>query len=187
MAVLELIRCGSLLLGENGAIIYKNAKAEEQLRAIRIPSAVGSDPRRNISLNALLKKSLAGRGREARRRAIRLPRRGKRPLVLRVLPLAAPARAAFMGARYLLLTFDPDDWPDFLPEVLQTVFRLTPSEAGIAIGLLSGSALSEIATARGVAVQTARMQLKSALLKTQTRRQAELVALLASLADGVEA
>jgi DNA-binding CsgD family transcriptional regulator len=62
---------------------------------------------------------------------------------------------------------------------LRSRFMLTPAEVQIALGIAEGRTLAAIAKMRGVAVSTARGQLKSVFAKTGTHRQAELVALLA--------
>jgi len=62
---------------------------------------------------------------------------------------------------------------------LRSRFMLTPAEVQIALGIAEGKTLAAIAKMRGVAVSTARGQLKSVFVKTGTHRQAELVALLA--------
>jgi DNA-binding CsgD family transcriptional regulator len=64
---------------------------------------------------------------------------------------------------------------------LQQCFRLTPCEARLAGALATGVRLTEIAQRYGVEVGTIRAQLKSVFLKTGTRRQSELVSLLARL------
>jgi DNA-binding CsgD family transcriptional regulator len=61
---------------------------------------------------------------------------------------------------------------------LRSRFMLTPAEVQVALGLAEGKTLAAIAKMRGVAVSTARGQLKSIFVKTGTHRQAELVALL---------
>ena len=63
--------------------------------------------------------------------------------------------------------------------ILPSKFRLTPAEARIAVGIARGEALARIAEINGIAVTTARTQLKSVFKKTGTHRQAELTALLA--------
>jgi DNA-binding CsgD family transcriptional regulator len=63
--------------------------------------------------------------------------------------------------------------------LLEALFDLTPAEAGVASLLVEGKSVDEIAGARGVMQNTIRMQLKLIFAKTGTRRQAELVKLLA--------
>lgn len=58
---------------------------------------------------------------------------------------------------------------------LQTTFRLKRSEAPLAAALAGGASLAAFAGQRGVAVSTARIQLKALCEKTGTGRQGELV------------
>ena len=55
---------------------------------------------------------------------------------------------------------------------------LTNAEAELTVKLARGQSLEAIAAERGVALSTARSQLRSVFGKTQTKRQAELVALV---------
>lgn len=64
----------------------------------------------------------------------------------------------------------------------RAIYGLTTTETEIAIGLASGLDITQIAEKRGVTTQTIRGQLKSIFNKTETHRQAELVALIAKLA-----
>jgi DNA-binding CsgD family transcriptional regulator len=72
--------------------------------------------------------------------------------------------------------------------VLQRGFGLTRCEARLAAALSTGSSLNEIASRRGVEIGTIRGQLKSVFIKTETKRQPELVSMLARLAcfDSIE-
>jgi DNA-binding CsgD family transcriptional regulator len=72
-----------------------------------------------------------------------------------------------------------------LPEevVLSSLFKLTPAEARIAIGIARGEPLADIAGSHGITVQTARTQLKSVFSKTHTNRQAQLAILLMEVAS----
>jgi DNA-binding CsgD family transcriptional regulator len=67
--------------------------------------------------------------------------------------------------------------------VLQEVFGLTPTEAKLAAALCRGACLSDVAIELAIGLSTVRSHLKSVMLKTNTRRQAELVALLFSAFD----
>ena len=60
---------------------------------------------------------------------------------------------------------------------LQIKLGLTRSEALIVLGLVQGDSLNQIAAARGVSISTVRNQVKSAMAKTATNRQAELAVL----------
>ena len=58
------------------------------------------------------------------------------------------------------------------------MFDLRPAETRIAAALLEGRELLEIVRIYAVSRESIRSQLKSIFLKTGTRRQADLVALL---------
>ncbi len=64
---------------------------------------------------------------------------------------------------------------------LKACYRLTDSEADIALRLAEGRSLKEIAKQRGASLHTVRNQVKAAFNKTATRRQSELVALVLRL------
>jgi DNA-binding CsgD family transcriptional regulator len=65
---------------------------------------------------------------------------------------------------------------------LRQLFDLTPAEARLAQGLARGEALEEVADELKIKMTTARSQLATIFGKTQTRRQAGLVAILSRLA-----
>lgn len=68
-----------------------------------------------------------------------------------------------------------------LERILCSAFGLTQAEAWIALGITRGESLTTIAEARGIAVATARTQLKSVFAKTRTHRQAELAAFVSRI------
>ena len=78
---------------------------------------------------------------------------------------------------------DLNDIPVPGEHVLQRVFDLTNAEVRLAQGVARGDSLEEVAAGLGIKISTARTQLASIFAKTQTRRQAKLVALLGRLAQ----
>ena len=65
--------------------------------------------------------------------------------------------------------------------VLAVAFGLTAAEAKVAAQIAAGRGLDETAAALGIHRETARTQLKAAFVKTGTRRQPELAALVGRL------
>lgn len=59
--------------------------------------------------------------------------------------------------------------------------QLTLAEAEIAIEINLGHTLNEIAAKRGVSIHTVRNQVKSAIAKTESRRQADLSRIVEAL------
>jgi len=88
-----------------------------------------------------------------------------------------------------LLLMKPGDTAGLSEAAISELFGLTLAEARLAVALCHGMSVSDYADARGISVGTARVQLKQALAKTQTHRQADLVrqiagSVAAQLADG---
>lgn len=110
--------------------------------------------------------------------AIAVARPNARPLLVRAAPMARSAQDLLQQAKAALMIVDPDERRAPQEPVLRQVFGFTNAEAEIAAALASGQDIDEIAQARGVRPATIRTQIKSIFAKTNTRRQAELVALL---------
>jgi DNA-binding CsgD family transcriptional regulator len=87
----------------------------------------------------------------------------------------APVRGA------LLLIHDPAHQAATLSKRLRAAFKLSGAEAALALGLLQGKRLAEIAAARRVSRETVRTQLRSLFRKTGTARQADVVRVLQML------
>jgi DNA-binding CsgD family transcriptional regulator len=110
-----------------------------------------------------------------------IPRPARRPLVLRTLPVPPAARHPFFGARAVLVLTDLERDAEFSQGLLAKVFNLTPAQAKIAVRIAAGLSLEEISAELDVTLETARNHLKVVLAKTDTHRQAELVALINKL------
>lgn len=80
------------------------------------------------------------------------------------------------------MAFDPERCKPPPPDMLTDVFGLTPAEASVAIGIVGGRHLAEIAADRGVKIGTVRAYSKTVFSKTGMRGQAELAGLLTRLA-----
>ena len=105
----------------------------------------------------------------------------RRPLNLLVAPLRTPI-APDLKARAQVAVFvtDPDRVAIAPVERLQHYLGVTRAEADLVMWLVQGHRLEEAADELGITVNTARTQLKRALAKTGTGRQAELVRLALS-------
>jgi DNA-binding CsgD family transcriptional regulator len=141
-----------------------------------------TDPHESAGLSELIRKSVASeRGKEAAgSETIRISRQHGKPLHLRIAPF--PCERLFAGSQFSAIVFigNPDRSASLPLEILERSYGLTPAEAKLAMALFEGRRMAEIATTHHVTKETVRSQLKSVFLKTETRRQAELVSLLAS-------
>jgi DNA-binding CsgD family transcriptional regulator len=85
------------------------------------------------------------------------------------------ARGAVLFVREISL-----ELPAGFAEQLRTVFDLTPKEAALAASLASGMTLKQAAEDARIRINTARSYLDNIFVKTATRQQSQLVALLRS-------
>lgn len=169
-----------------GRVIAVNAAAEELLgRSLRITGGrlVFADRTATAEYEQMVIDRLrTTRDGEALGAAPIVLRRHNAPaLLIRTLPVDGAARQPFLHARALLLIEEVvrpkrSDW-----QIFSRAFGLTPGEARLAAGLATGASLESVAGTLGIARETARNRVKSVFQKTDTHRQADLVALLASL------
>lgn len=81
-----------------------------------------------------------------------------------------------------IVLLDLDARPEPSPRTLQRLFGLTTAEIHVAIELARGGNLLDIARSQRLSRTTIRSHLASLFVKTQTRRQVELVSLLGRIA-----
>jgi len=107
-----------------------------------------------------------------------VPRRAPLPdLLANVAPLAGERQAGFA----LVLIQDPLDLDTALERQVREAFGATPAEARLGAALARGLTRQEHAAAMGVKASTVKTQLGGLFLKTDTRREADLVRLLLSI------
>jgi DNA-binding CsgD family transcriptional regulator len=101
-------------------------------------------------------------------------------LVVTVRPLAIDAIHYGTGALALVLSRPASDTVSD-PDTIRDLLGLTAAEARLVAALAEGGGLVDAARRLGIAHNTAKAQLQSVFAKTGVNRQAQLVALLASL------
>lgn len=108
---------------------------------------------------------------------------GKRPLVLRAMPLDGARRSLLAPAVAILLVTDLEAMRQPAQETLRAAFGLTPKEAELALRLAAGDTVEQAAEALSITVAHARQRLKILFDKSDTHRQSELIALLQRIAE----
>lgn len=97
------------------------------------------------------------------------------PYVVRVV---APRPDSGVRDYCLLMIVDPDDEPAPGAEIWRAMFDLTECELIIAEGLVSGQRINDIASQRGVSIETVRTQTKRMFERLNVSSQAEAAARL---------
>ena len=177
-----LVGSGAILFGPGGQVISANAAAGQLFGSgINLVNGqlVAFDRASNVALQEMLQ-ALRSQGTPRVGQRIAIARRGEPPLLAHAIPLDRLNLDGSTAAGLVVLV-DPQTRREPSEPLLQQVFNLTPAEARLALGLAKGLDLQEISELHGVGVGTLRVQLKSVFAKTHTKRQAQLVVLLAKL------
>jgi DNA-binding CsgD family transcriptional regulator len=183
----DAIAAGVLLLDAGGAIVEANAAARRLLDGGRLfqHGATRLTPL-DAAADRQLVAALAARidTRPARTAPVTLTiadSAGDR-YVAQLLPLGARALAAgFASHAVAALFIRPASFPGpAAPEVLARAYHLTPTELRILLAVVEIGGAPEVAEVLGIAESTVKSHLRQLFDKTGTRRQAELVRLLAA-------
>lgn len=113
-----------------------------------------------------------------------LPGRPGRAIHVDALPMPSECRVLADISAFILFR-EVEDGADLLATTLKSKFGLTQAEVRLALMLADGISLQHAAENIGVRESTARAQLKAIFSKTNTHRQAMLVALLARIGLGL--
>jgi DNA-binding CsgD family transcriptional regulator len=173
-----------LLLDRRGRVLQTNNKARRYLGSHFNIKRRGGAPEGTINdkIQVALRKALESSSKvvPVLGEHIVVPRATSRPLLLRnVLLPGLPETANEQLTAIIVLDLEECPVPD--ENLLRDLFLLTPAEARLAKRLSCGEGLDSIARDLGVTRGTLRAQLKALFWKTGTRRQGELIALLAHL------
>jgi DNA-binding CsgD family transcriptional regulator len=176
--LLDITTFGVIVLDARNRILEANAVASAILRE-------GSGIRRgkdgvltatHTCGDRLSKFRLAGAIRSPADALLHIPRDGKLPLSLLVLPAPMMRDSWMVGdPGWVLLVFDPERQLAVNHELIMRDLDFSEREALVAAHLAAGFRLDEIARRMHVSVHTARSQLKSAFQKTGCHTQAQLV------------
>ena len=189
---LDGITAAMFLVDARGRVVHANAAGGVLLGDAGVVRMNGSrlaagDAQAEQALTEIF--AAAGSGDEALGvKGIALPltsRNGER-YVAHVLPLTSGERrrtgASFAAAAALFVRKAALDTPGPL-EVIAKTYRLTPSELRVLLGVVEVGGAPEVAEALGIAETTVKFHLKRLFEKTGTRRQAELVKIVAGYSN----
>lgn len=181
--IFDALRFGTIMIGGEGQVLHISRLAEQHLGAglvVKSGTLAATDAGSDGDLQTILKEHIDGV--RPQRDALGLRRIEGRPLILRIIELTADMRPVFEEAKFVAVLVDPDVCPEPSPALLQQIFGLTRKEAHVAVQLMCGGTLQDMAKETGVSVGTVRSQAKAVFAKTATNRQAELVGILTRLA-----
>lgn len=185
--VLDRLPLGVMILDARGQVLITNSKARQIIAA---GDGLVVDPRSGTfraesaeetkALLTLVMRTIQGAIEPEEGCALTISRPSmKQPLCLMVTPLGSPAQGkAPRRNGVAIFLSDPEDGIDIEEDVLRDLYGLTRVESRLALGLVRGKQLDELAKESRVSVHTVRSQLKQIFRKTGANRQAEVVKLL---------
>lgn len=178
---LEAVGMAAAVLRSDGRTVATNSLFDAMEATFR-PAAFGRIAIADRAADAALKAALATAGteRDTGARSFIIDRPSDTgAITVHLLPLKRNARDLMAGGDFLLIASAVGrSAPAPGPIVLGALFGLTPAQARLAGLLAAGMALGGTAREMGITYETARSHLRAVFLKTGTKRQADLVALL---------
>lgn len=184
----EMSGTAVVLVDRHGKAFKANPSAERLLVGdvqIKKGRLVAKDASAMAALNAAVS-NLLERRTGGLSSPVALPRTGRRPLLAYPAKLSSATANALADCQAMIVLIDPDAGPRPLEATLRSVFHLSEAEARLGTQLASGESLETVAERLGIAKETSRTQLKSIFAKTGVHRQAELVAVMATLLNSRE-
>jgi len=179
------LRLAALTCTADGSLCWSNSTAQRFLNRSEIlwQNAEGqlttNSARQTIALRAAIARAAQDRDGVSDAQVLALGDTGANALHVRVQPLESTAIStsdSFSSeGRALIVIVDPNSRPSLPADLLKQLFGLSPAESRLASALCFGSTLNEYATHAGVAVSTARYQLKQIMAKMEVSKQSQLV------------
>jgi PAS domain-containing protein/DNA-binding CsgD family transcriptional regulator len=186
MRALDQLAAGVIVADSDGRVIEMNRAAERVLQRgdglmIRNGKLGALDAFDRARLEAFITAAAAEQKTAAAIGRMRIRRHdGRPPYTLTVVPLGAELAVCGRPLAMIVLA-DPDERSPSERDLAE-FFGLSPAESRLAVALLAGKRLGEVATDFGVQITTLRTQLSSILRKTGVTRQVDLIRLLSSVA-----
>jgi DNA-binding CsgD family transcriptional regulator len=182
---LNMLTIGVILLGAKGEVLLMNNRAEQVLDRRdglllahgKLGTALSRESTRLHAMIGTAARTGSGAGLSAGG-TILISREKGRPISVTAAPLHEFSVGLSQRPAAVLFVSDPDQRVELPSNMLQRCYGLTRAEARLAMLLLEGHSLKKAADSCGVTNNTAKSQLKSIFLKTQVRRQSELIRLL---------
>jgi DNA-binding CsgD family transcriptional regulator/PAS domain-containing protein len=191
---LDALRTAVLLLDANGHITHSNASAREILdHADVLRSVHGRLVTSDLNADRVLRQALAGtavgdRATTSASISLHLMARDGSHYVGHLLPLTAGRRqmfaANFEACAVLFIGKAALD-TIVAPDLVRKLFKLTPTELRVFLSIVEIGGVPDVARSMGVAETTIKTHLARIFMKTGTKRQADLVRLIAAFSPPI--
>lgn len=188
--LLDALKTAVILLDAKANIVHANASGLEVLAETDVLRSVhgqlfATRPETNRALRQALTALAPGSAETVQGMSFPLSAADGVHFVGHLVPLTAGRRrqlaTAYEACAMLFVNKAALD-TTLAPDIIQKVFKLTPAELRVLLAIVELGGAPEVAKNLGVAISTVKTHLNSIFAKTDTRRQAELVRLMAAFA-----
>lgn len=183
---LQVLGWPALLLDKKGDVLASNAEMVQTLRydtriQFRKGKLIVSDDVLSKKLKAMVQQAINRNGREASTLSCAIESGHEVDYSLEIVPLFQALHNEFEPARALMMVTRLRQIETVDAHRLASTFKLTNAESAFVQKFQLLEDVAEAATELGIAKETARTHLRSIFTKTNTRKQGELISLLARL------
>lgn len=183
---LDLVAPGMMLLDRQGKVLFANRTARQLAEETAGLTLTGCQSDCATITSPALRKAVHETLEHGQKGAdsvncLRLTRsRERRDVLVLACSLDQDTGLLSQEPAAVILLSDPERRPQIPCRVLASLFGLTPTEARIALALAEGLRSEEIAERMAISPTTVAFHLRNLFQKTDTHRQAELIALVLS-------
>ena len=185
-AALDALTTGVLFVAHDGRVVYMNSSAARQIKTSSVLrlfnnrlSPIDRDAAR--ALTSVLAQTASDSAETQHVHTFALPGDDRTGLFITVVPLERAARqnaGDSPSATAAIFIQDPSVSPQCPGKAFAKLYDLTKGELRVALAMLSGRTLQEVARAFDLSELTVKTHLQHVFQKTGTSRQAELMALM---------
>lgn len=192
---LDALRTAVVLLDAEAHITHANAGARDVLEEAEILRSVRgrlvtSDPNADRVLRQALASTVVGdRAMTSSSISLHLTARDGSHFVAHLLPLTAGRRQSFAasyGACAVLFVSKAAFDTSLAPDLIRKLFKLTPTELRVLLSIVEIGGVPDVARSMGTAESTIKTHLARIFAKTGTKRQADLVRLMAAFTPPIK-
>ncbi|BBX21896.1 LuxR family transcriptional regulator [Mycolicibacter terrae] len=185
-ALSEALGHAVIVVTTDSQIVYTNSAAEQLLRSadgllVRAGRLEAAAAKADAALRCSIRAAVTpGDNHPAGNSLLCARASGHRPYVIEVLP-SGPPGATGSARHAIVVVADPEHESDTAPALLRRHYGLTPGETEIAVMVLNGGGVKDIAERMSLSQATVKTHLQHVFDKTGTHRQADLIRLLLGL------
>ena len=180
-AALDVLAAGVVLTARDGQVVYMNSAARQQVRTSPVLCLINNrfSPTDPAAARALASAISGAHGKNETAQTLAFPDRDGTGLLVTIFPLETERGGeAPFGAAAAIFIQDPALTPQFPGDAFAKLYGLTRAELRVIQAMRPRLTLHQVAQVLGIGVPTVKTHMRHIFKKTDTTRQADIVALM---------